>query len=238
MTDPYSLYNGFNIDSATGNNIFSYDKRKNKIITVPALIKGSPKDLQIAEHISFSEIVDDKEYNICGLKNFIHWVSDGKECFIFDNHNHAFFFWIYGFQKGLFKPGEVLIHVDQHTDMYKPEINLTKEESTDLKTVFNYTNFKLHVSNFIQPALNLRLFREVNIIDSTYTFDSEYETPFVLDIDMDIFSDDMKYIDDELKIRKIKELISKTQFITIATSPFFMDQYSAIEKINHIFFSN
>ena len=75
----------------------------------------------------------------------------------------------------------------------------------------------------------------MDIIDSSYTFDNEYREPFVLDIDMDIFSKDMDYIQDELKIRKIREFAEKALFITIASSPFFIDQNVVIKKIKEIF---
>ena len=55
------------------------------------------------------------------------------------------------------------------------------------------------------------------------------------DIDMDIFSQDMEYINDDLKISKIKEFAQQARFITIATSPFFIDQKIAIERIKKIF---
>lgn len=238
MTDIYSLYAGFNIDSAVGNNAFSYEIRKTKSIYVPPLIKGTPKDLQISNHISFSEVVDGKEYDLPGLKNFIHWKYKGKECFIFDNHNHAFFFWVYALNKGLYKTGETLVHVDQHTDMRKPEGFINRDELKDLKRVFEYTNYELNVGNFIQPALNAGLFNKVDMIDSSYTFDTEYDVPIVLDIDMDIFSKDMDYIQDDLKIRKIREFVQQASFITIASSPFFIEQNTVIEKIKEIFLND
>jgi len=238
VTDIYSLYSGFSIDLAVGNNAFSYESRKIKSIYVPALIKGTPQDLQVSKHISFSEVVDDSEYDLPGLKNFVHWEYQGKEYFIFDNHNHAFFFWAYALQKGLFKDGATLVHIDQHTDMRKPKKLINKDELKDLKRVFEYTNYELNVGNFIQPALNTGIFNKVDIIDSSYTFDNDYQTAIVLDIDMDIFSKDMDYIKDDLKISKIKEFTKQASFITIASSPFFIDQNIVIEKIKEIFLSD
>jgi len=234
----YSLYCGFDIDLAVGNNAFSHEIRKTKSIHVPGLIKGTPDDLQVSEYISFSEVVDDSEYDLPGLKNFIHWQYKDKECFIFDNHNHAFFFWAYALNKGLFNTGATLVHVDQHTDMRKPEKLISKDELKDLKRVFEYTNYELNVGNFIQPALNAGIFKEVDIIDSSHTLDNKYNKPIVLDVDMDIFSKDMHYIKDDLKIRKIKEFAQQSDFITIASSPFFIEQNVVIEKIKEIFLND
>ena len=128
------------------------------------------------------------------MQNFVHWKYRGKECFIFDNHNHAFFFWAYALRKGLFKKGTLLVHVDQHSDMRNPQKMISPEELNDLQTVFEYTNYELNVGNFIQPALNSGIFSAVDIIDSSYSFDNEYKTAIVLDIDMDVFGSDMDYI--------------------------------------------
>lgn len=235
MFDPDSFYKGFFIDQEVGNNVFSFSDRKNKALYVPDVIKGTPDDLQISEHIAFSEVVDDKELNLPGLKNFIHWHFNNKECFIFDNHNHAFFFWLYALQKGLIRAGIPLVHVDQHTDMRQPEKLLLKEEISDPARVFEYTNYELNVGNFIKPALSLGVFNDVNIIDNSYSFEYDYSPPYVLDVDMDIFSEDMSYIPDDLKVKKITALSQDAQFLTIATSPFFMDQNAAIDKIKEIF---
>ena len=235
MADIYSLYSGFSIDKAVGNNAFSYEQRNIKSIHVAPLIKGDLNDLAVSDHISFSEIVGGREYDLPGLKCFMHWQYKGRECFIFDNHNHAFFFWVYALQKSLFKAGGTLLHVDQHTDMRKPQKWIAKDELNDLEKVFEYSNYELNVGNFIQPALHCGLFSAIDIIDSSYTFENEYDGPFVLDLDIDIFSKDMDYIDDKLKISKIREYAEKASFITIATSPFFIEQNLAIEKIKEIF---
>ena len=58
---------------------------------------------------------------------------------------------------------------------------------------------------------------------------------YVLDIDLDIFSKDMDYIPYELKISKIKELIEKSKVITIASSPFFINQEYAIKVLKELF---
>ena len=54
-------YNGFYIDEPVGNNIFSYDERKNKKIFVPKLIEGNLDSVKVGEKIVFSEIDFDKE---------------------------------------------------------------------------------------------------------------------------------------------------------------------------------
>ena len=97
MLDSKQYYKGFCITTPSGNNSFSFHNRIQKTIFVPPLKKGTPSDLEIGEHIAFSEVIDGKECNFKGLKNFIHFETNKTEILIFDNHNHAFFFWAYAF---------------------------------------------------------------------------------------------------------------------------------------------
>jgi len=235
MFNPQKFYNGFHLTKPVGNNAFSFDNRKNKKLYIPSLIEGTPNDLSIGRHIAFSEIVDGEERNFSGLKNFIHFKKGTTEIFIFDNHNHAFFFWAHAYKKGLIDFGDKLVHVDQHTDMREPEKWISQENFQDFQNVFDYTNFELNVGNFIQPALKMGLFNSVEIVDSSLSFEKSFSENIVFDLDMDIFSDDMDYIPESVKIAKIKEYEKQAKFITIATSPFFIDQGKAISLIQSIF---
>lgn len=235
MNSLSSFYNGFSINTAVGNNAFSFPHRKNQSIYVAPLISGSLAELEEGNHISFSEIVEGKEVNFNGLKYFLHLNHKGTEVFIFDNHNHAFFFWAYAFHKKIIGFGEKLVHVDQHKDMRNPDHFISGNAFKNLQKVFEYTNFELNVGNFIQPAVKLGLFKKVEFIDSSLSFENDISGPLVLDIDIDIFSEDLEYINNSLKIKKIRKYIKQAKFITIATSPFFVDQKRAIEKIKQIF---
>ena len=233
-----TLYKGFFIEAPIGNNAFSYSKRLNKKIFVPPLISGNLRDLAIGEEIAFSEIEDNKEINRPGLKNFLYWKpQENKHVFIFDNHNHAFFFWVYALKLNLLKRGgQALVHVDQHRDMRDPEMFLTKDlKNIGLPEAFEYTNHQLNVGNFIKPALTLKIFSEVSFVDSKESFVNIFPRDFVLDLDLDIFSPLMDYMDYEFKMRHIKNFIGRSNLIMIATSPYFMDQNKAIEIIHKLF---
>lgn len=101
--------------------------------------------------------------------------------------------------------------------------------------MFRYTNEILNVGSFIKPALKHNVFSDVIIIDSSYGFDLEIEGEFVLDIDLDIFSKDMDYIPYDLKVSRIKDLIKRAKVITIASSPFFINQEYAIKVLKELF---
>lgn len=235
MSDFEKYYHGFFIDKAKGNNAFSYQQRKYREIFVAPIINGTPQDLRISGHVSFSEVVESEEQNFNGLEHFIHWENNGKHCFIFDNHNHAFFFWAWAFKNNIIGLGETLLHIDQHSDMRQPDNYINENSFKNLEKVFNYTNFVLNVGNFIQPALKIGLISTIVNIDNSMSFDKTYNAPYLLDLDIDIFSDEMDYIDDNVKIRKIKEWAGQAKFITVATSPFFINQQKAIAKIKEIF---
>ena len=226
-------YNGFYIEKPMGNNIFSYDERENKKIYVPKLIEGTLDDVSVGEEIVFNEIDEDIEIKAKGLKNMIIYKYKDKDIYIFDNHNHAFYFWIKSLEKGNFTKGCKLVHVDQHKDTREPENYNVDIENID--DVFRYTNEVLNVGSFIKPALHHNIFSDVIIIDSSYGFELDIDGEFVLDIDLDIFSKDMDYIPYELKTSKIKELIEKSKVITIASSPFFINQEYAIKVLKELF---
>ena len=226
-------YTGFYIEKPTGNNIFSYEDRDNKKIYVPKLIEGTLDDVKVGNEIVFNEVDEDVEIKAKGLKNIVKYNIEDKDVYIFDNHNHAFYFWMKSLDKSYFTKGCKLVHVDQHKDMREPEnyeVNIN-----DIDDVFRYTNEVLNVGNFIQPALKHNIFSEVIIIDSSYGFNLEIKEEYVLDIDLDIFSKDMDYIPYDQKILKIKELIKDAKVITIASSPFFIDQEYAIKVLKELF---
>jgi hypothetical protein len=227
---------GFNIERPAGNNAFSFEGRKNKTIYVPPLVEGDLADLAAGENTAFSEVRDGKEINANGLRNFVHWSRAAKEIFIFDNHNHAFFFWCWGLSIGWLRPGMALVHVDQHKDTRPPPV-LTPFGSLkdiDLNRAFEYTNYTLNVGNFIPPALALGIFSASSNVDSREAFERDLPAGYVLDIDLDIFAPEMEYIPREIKICRLREWIAAARFITVATSPFFMEQQEAIRIVKEL----
>ncbi len=232
-----NLYCGFWIEQPVGNNAFSFDQRSVKKIFVPPLISGTINNVQLGQEPAFVEVEDGHEHVRTGLKNFIYWNFNNKPIFIFDNHNHAFFFWLLAFKGGVFKNNLFLVHVDQHTDVWEPPNNpgFSLDEEIDLKKVFEYTNFTLNVGTFIKPAMYLGLFSDLFIINNYADYNTIFEEPFVLDIDLDIFEPNSSVLDDSTKIIKIRNWLKQAVLITIASSPFFIDQSLALKRLKEIF---
>jgi hypothetical protein len=57
----------------------------------------------------------------------------------------------------------------------------------------------------------------------------------ILNLDLDFFAPEMDFIDEEKKIRLIRNLLPKVKCVTIATSPYFIDQCIALEKLHLLY---
>lgn len=235
----------FTITEPVSNNEFSFDKRKkipglSPTLTVPALIHGNPTDLKPGNKIVFEDMEDEQLVSCNGLKNFIKTSFGPKQLpvYIFDNHNHSFYFWHHERNKGNLAQQTALIHIDQHKDTRQPRVFFTEEDSYNDQKLFNFTNEILNVGNFIPPAIKTGLISEVINIESEQSLDlpsKKIPKSFILDIDIDFFSPEMDYIDSHKKMATIKRLLPLAQLITVATSPFFIDQKRAIQVVKEIF---
>jgi hypothetical protein len=65
-------------------------------------------------------------------------------------------------------------------------------------------------------------------IENEYQIDSymDYspQVNSVLNLDLDIFAPELDHIPEDKKIRLIQNLLKKVKYVTIATSPYFIDQ--------------
>ena len=228
----------FYITEPVSNNAFSFDKREKPKLYVPSLIQGDLSDIQIGDEIVFEDYDDEEELKSCvGLK---HFVRLNDKTVVVDNHNHVFYFWFEARERGLIDDGATLIHIDQHKDMRIPEGAIDQSRlHQDLETVFEYTNTVLNVGNYIIPAQRMGLIDEVIMITGS---PNEGATPasrlqgesIILNIDLDYFAPEMDYIDYDSRIQFIRKWMEKADLITIATSPFFVDQKRAIEVLGDL----
>lgn len=226
-----AFYRGFHITAPQGNNRFAFDRRSYRKAYVPPLVQGGLDAVVCGPEIVFSDIVDGIEVNASGLKHFVHIERPGQDIFVMDNHNHAFSFWAAGIHAGVILPGAGLVHVDQHKDTRRPPAGFT---GGGVQEACRYANDVLNVGNFILPAVEAGWFHDVVQIGSTEAFAVDPCPPFVLDIDLDIFAPVMDYIPLDLKLSRLRAWIARAPFVTIATSPFFIDQSKAVECLQRL----
>lgn len=183
------------IDLPISNNFFSYEKRWCKDIIVPKLKEGCLNDIKESNCAAFIELDENDIENKClGLEHFIK-LKD-KEVYIFDNHNHSFYFSYELFLRTNKKYD--FIHIDQHKDLRSPNVSFDEykevlnSNNKILKSEFEklnldykdysykneielenliaylYTNTQLNVGDFIKPLMDVGVINEFYCIDSLY----------------------------------------------------------------------
>ncbi len=231
-----------------GNNAFDYERRSQShpepyirvapLLSFPSAAAALQK-FQIGITPAFEIYDQDKLRAMPGMMNFLQFpeATSGRPIFVFDNHNHAFFFWHISAQQSQISEPLLLIHIDQHKDARIPTSLISAEDARDPELLFEYTNFTLNVGNFIPPAIKTDLLSNVITIDSEATIKA-FKTPaqpFILDIDLDFFAPELDYIGNQHKLDLIRELLPKAAMTTIATSPYFIDQDLAQKYLEAIF---
>ncbi len=98
----------------------------------------------------------------------------------------------------------------------------------DEEYAWDFTNYSCNVGNYIRPALRSGLIGDMIRIENEFQIDQymSYEPSrnSVLNLDLDIFAPDLDHIPEEKKIRLIRHLLERVKYVTIATSPYFIEQ--------------
>lgn len=231
----------FYITKPVGNNAFSFEERIEKQLYVPSIKEISSLDeIELWDEIVFSDVqLNWKLWDFSWLKNFYSWLYKGKNIFLFDNHNHAYYFWHYARLQGIIWNGNILYHIDEHADTRVPEVFLSASDIQDEKKIFEYTNFVLNVGNYIIPAKQDGLIWDIIQIRSEENIDTLWpireDTPIILNLDLDFFEPELDYISYEKKKNLIIEIAQKATLITVATSPYFINQELALKVFRDIF---
>jgi hypothetical protein len=186
------------------------------------------KKLAVEErYVAFAE----QEGRFHGLQYFLKY---GK-WYVVDNHNHALFF---RYQQYL-QSRQVcrVVHIDQHSDMWENQFSLPVDvlEVDCSSEVFAFVQRFTNVGNFLQPALKSGLVSEVQQVVTEYGLQHLQVPvePYLLDIDLDFFAPEMG-IEIEKYLPVLKRLMERAQGVTIATSPYFLEQGRAIEMVKKI----
>ena len=236
----------FYLTEPVWNNVFSYEKRESKKLYIPKLIQIDNFDeiklQEDIEKIAFEDFgFDDKLSTNYWLENFYKIDWKGKDIYLFDNHNHAFYFWYLVRQEGVIWDNNTLIHIDEHADTRDNNKHLLKPDSKDLEKVFNFTNNVLNVGDYIIPAKEEWIIWDIVQIRNTSNLEdylknrNKYNNNIILNLDLDFFQPDLDFIDYELKKKVVLDAASKAKMITISTSPFFIKQELAVKVFKDIF---
>ena len=148
-----------------GNNKLSYEARKEAgspcILTIPSLMQWSISDVIPGTDIVFEEMDEGQLVSCTWLEHLIQLADAKIPTYIMDNHNHALYFWYREHLKQSFSGWATLIHIDQHADMGKPDTAITQSQCDDLAYIKSYANEICNVWDFIQPALDSWLLKDV-----------------------------------------------------------------------------
>lgn len=167
-------------------------------------------DVKLGSHIVFEEIDEKGKLHKCTGLEYI--VKIKPNIVVVDNHDRVLEFRPKGFP---------VIHIDQHTDM-RP---LWTEG--------------VNVGNFLRHALDTNLITWSTQINTEYSLlNFDYSTlelsNYILDIDLDFRHPDMSIEQFEKTIQITKLLIKKAKIVTIATSPYFLDQNLALNLFHQL----
>lgn len=238
----------FYLEWKNWNNAFSYMKRVNKKLYIPHIIDLDIKDLDKIKIQSDKQKIAFEEYDYENNLQTSYWLENfykikwkDKDLIFFDNHNHALFFWYEAKNKWIIKNQSILYHIDEHADTREAEEDLKHSDAINLEKIFIYTNYKVNVWNYIIPAKKqwliwkiIQIRNETNLedyIDWKLNFDWD----IILNLDLDFFVNELDYIDYNLKKKVILNIANKAKIITVASSPFFIEQKLAIKIFKDIF---
>lgn len=220
----------FDITGPIGNNALSFDRRgPASSLWVPSLIDGAFDDVTPGDRVVFEDFDEHDQLQSCaGLAHLVRTGWNGVPTVVMDNHNHAFYFWQEALHNGVLEAGATLVHVDQHRDMRVPERDY---DGTSLEDAFEYTNFHLNVGNYIVPAQRAGLVGQMQMVtseDALRDLTLAARRNKILNIDLDFFAPEMSYVDYALATKFLEAHLQTAALVTIATSPFFIDQARAI----------
>jgi hypothetical protein len=219
-----------------GNNAFSFELRgADPKLFIPALREGRFEDLSLGREVVFEDVDGHGILQSCtGLEFLLRTQWRGVPTIVMDNHNHAFYFWVEAVLQGRLGRGATLVHVDQHKDMRRPETLF--EGELNLEAIFDYTHRGLNVGNYIVPAVELGVVGERIMITGASDLDLPEGLGVknkILNVDLDFFVDEME-VDFEKARALILAHLATANLVTIATSPFFMDQKKALSVLSSL----
>ncbi len=96
------------------------------------------------------------------------------------------------------------------------------------------------MGKYIVPAQAMGLIGTVHLVTSElameeFAWPSEQEGPWIFNVDLDFFAPELDYIDFAKARAFVRRAARRAALITVATSPFFMDQTRAQTVLHQLF---
>lgn len=143
-----------------GNGLLIPDGFPEARLRVAPVVAGNLDDVRLSDEIAFLSEDDGVVRSGNGLENFIETTIAGTPTVVFDNHNHAMFFWYQARERGYIEKGATLVHIDMHSDLWHNEFSLATDV-LDLEEAWKFTNFSCNVGNYIKPTMEEGLVGEM-----------------------------------------------------------------------------
>ena len=102
--------------------------------------------------------------------------------FIIEEHNEAFFIWHYCISNRILnRNNNLLIHVDEHSDMGTPRFNKSIDSlNGNLVEIKDFTSEELNIASFIMPAIYQGIFNEVYWVKQNHRSSSLKSNPMYI----------------------------------------------------------
>jgi hypothetical protein len=155
------------------------------------------------------------------------------QIYIMDNHNHALFFWLQLVTKNTQHDYHVL-HIDAHADLWINTNQIQRDQLKDESYRRNFVNHECAIGNFITPFEQIGTVTQIRTSHKLeeVAHNNQPDQQIILDIDLDF-----RALDDTIPdyhVTLLRQLIQQSQLVTIATSPFFLDQKKALVFLKQI----
>ena len=209
----------FRIEGNIGNNSFSYIPGRS-LSVAPVCEYRKNSVIESGEEIAFADVWDNELRLSSGLKNAFVGMTGGSGTpfYLCDNHNLVLEGWS---MVKSYIPPLILVHLDQHRDdaVFEGSFDNFLTESR----ICDYIDFAKRAEWIDVEHLSFT---------ESIDFEEDIQLPdnrrFILNIDLDLFAPEVTHISLKDKINLIKKVIPRTELITIATSPGFIEQSRAI----------
>lgn len=233
-----------------GNNVFSYDQRRllwsDTTLVIPPPCKITTlSEVRLGHDVVFEEIDHHGKLQSCTGLAHTYVLNSHSASFptivITDNHNHVLPYWLEYLSTSDTSQSK-LVHIDQHSDLWSNHNQINQSKLDDSQYTRDFTHLNCNIGNFITPCIQSWIISEMVQIRTEYTLseianllkssDKIFWHHMILDIDLDFWAPQMWIIDIEQTMTQVRILMDQADMITIATSPYFIDQQLAIDLLH------